>query len=236
MRRSLPVDPSAPAFDGSVEGPPSAVEDDAEAKAAFHLRMRTRGIRDLAVLRALELVPRREFVPQRYRDLACRDLPIPIGCGQTLESPWLAARMIEALRVDRDLRVLEIGSGSGYATALLARCGAEVLGVERFKSLAVAADARLVELNVSNASVIWADGLDLPETTGRFDRILVFGALSARPEHLLARLSDAGALICALDMGAGQDVVWMSNAPESTRVIVSGSRLQPIQQGLAAAL
>ena len=240
MRKSLPIDLCASALGvsfigASVDKMTQPTDEDAEAKAAFHLRMRARGIRDLAVLRALELVPRHKFVLHRYRDLACRDLPIPIGCGQTLEAPSLAAIMIEALRIGRDQRVLEIGSGSGYATALLSQLGVEVLGVERFKSLAIGAQARLVELTLSNAAVVWADGLSLPET-GQFDRILVHGLLVARPEHLLARLSDNGALICALSTGDGQALVRLSKAPDDVQIVLDGCRLQPIQQGLAAAL
>src|ERR1700754_1811922 len=89
----------------------------AQIKAEFMLRMRARGIQDLAILRALERVPRELFVPHHYVDLARRDLALPIGCGQTLSEPFLVARMIEALAPERNDRVLEIGTGSGYATA-----------------------------------------------------------------------------------------------------------------------
>ena len=198
--------------------------------------MRARGVRDLAVLRALERVPRHMFVPQRHRELAGRDLPIPIDCGQTLEASWLTARMIEALRIERGHRVLEIGSGSGYATALLAQLCAEVFGVERFKSLATVANARLAELCISNAAVAWADGLNLPATAGQFDRILVHGVLDGGRDHLLARLSDAGAIICATDTSAGQVLVRLGLASDDTTVILEGCRLQPLQHGLAATL
>ena len=115
MRRSSPPDAPDPA------------EEAAEAKAAFHLRMRARGVQDLAVLRAFELVPRQTFVPHRYLDLASRDLALPIGCGQTLDEPWLVARMIEALSVERGHRVLEIGAGTGSTAAILAQLAAEVI-------------------------------------------------------------------------------------------------------------
>lgn len=127
----------------------------AQAKAAFLLAMRARGIQDLNVLRALEMVPREIFVPHRYADLARRPLALPLRCGQTLPEPWLAARMIEALAPASHHLVLEIGTGSGYATALLARLAREVISIERFQSLAVEAGARLEQLRVGNASVIW---------------------------------------------------------------------------------
>ena len=90
--------------------------------------LRARGIQDLNLLRALEIVPREIFVPHRFADLAGRPIALPLRCGQTLPEPWLAARMIEALAPARHHRVLEIGTGSGYATALLARLSREVPG------------------------------------------------------------------------------------------------------------
>ena len=97
MRKPSQADPALAALVARAHDADVA-EDAAEAKAAFHLRMRARGIQDIRVLRAFELVPRHTFVPHRYLDLAARDLALPIGCGQTLPEPWLAARMIEALQ------------------------------------------------------------------------------------------------------------------------------------------
>ncbi len=123
------------------------------------LRLRARGIRDLALLRALEKVPREIFVPHRYADLVGRDISLPIGCGQTLSEPWLVARMIEALAPARSHRVLEVGTGSGYATAILAEIAQDILSIERFQSLAIAARLRLETLGVANAAIVFGDGL-----------------------------------------------------------------------------
>ena len=147
-------------------------DDAAEAKAAFHLRMRARGIQDISVLRAFEIVPRQAFVPRRYLDLAQRDLALPIDCGQTLPEPWLVARLIEAAKVERKHRVLEIGAGTGYATAILSHLAADVISLERYQSLAIAAQARLDAQGIENAAVVWgrwpgAAGLARP---GRPDR------------------------------------------------------------------
>ena len=102
---------------------PLPIPGEAEARAAqtlmaFLLRMRARGISDVAVLRALETTPRELFVPHRYRDLALRDIALPIPCGQTMPEAWLVARMMEALDLEPRHRLLEIGAGSGYATAM----------------------------------------------------------------------------------------------------------------------
>ena len=170
---------------------------DEQAKAAFLLRLRARGIQNLDVLRALERVPRELFVPHLYADLARRDLAVPIACGQTLSEPFLVARMTEALAPARDHRVLEIGTGSGYATAILAEVFDRVVSVERFQSLAIAARLRLEKLAKTNAEILWADGLALPPELGKFDRILVHGSLESTPSRLLTLLSEEGQMILA---------------------------------------
>jgi protein-L-isoaspartate(D-aspartate) O-methyltransferase len=175
----------------------AASDNDGQTKAALLLRMRARGIQNIDVLRALERVPRELFVPHLYADLARRDLAVPIGCGQTLSEPFLIARMIEALALTREHRVLEIGSGSGYATALLAEIAGSVVSVERFQSLAIAARLRLEKLGKGNAEILWGDGLALPGELGPFDRIVMHGRLTGMPTRLLAMLGEGGSLILA---------------------------------------
>lgn len=214
----------------SPDAPEGFRERGPEAKAAFHLRLRARGIRDLGVLRAMELTPRQSFVPHHYLDLAMRDLALPIGCGQTLNEPWLVARMIEALSVTRTHRVLEIGSGSGYATAILAHLAGDVIGLERYQSLAVLAQARLVDLGLVNAAVVWGDGLDIPAQVEAFDRIIVHGVLAELPERLLDRLEPDGILVAARPRGDGQGIVrWKQDA----ETMICPCRFQPIVPGLA---
>ncbi|MFZ0558970.1 MAG: rRNA adenine N-6-methyltransferase family protein [Methylovirgula sp.] len=169
----------------------------AEEKAAFLLRLRAGGIRDLDLLRALEKVPREIFVPHRLVDLARRDLALPIGCGQTLSEPSLVARMIEALVPLRQQRVLEIGTGSGYATAVLAEIASEVVSVERFQTLAIAARLRLQRLGKSNATVIFGDALALPAEAGPFDRMLVHGSLGEVPPQFAELLGEGGRIVMA---------------------------------------
>ena len=161
-----------------------------EARAEFLLGLRARGIGDLPVLRAMENVPRELFVPHRYVDLANRDMALPISCGQTMPQPWLVARMMEALTLRPDLRVLEIGAGSGYATAMLARLAREVVALERFRSLAIAASARLERLLIRNARIVWGDGLAIDAQAGLFDRIMVHGVMPEIPENLAGLLAE----------------------------------------------
>jgi protein-L-isoaspartate(D-aspartate) O-methyltransferase len=177
----------------------------AEEKAAFLLRLRTGGIRNLDLLRALEKVPREMFVPHRLVDLARRDLALPIGCGQTLSEPSLVARMIEALAPLRQQRVLEIGTGSGYTTAVLAEIADEVVSVERFQTLAIAARLRLQRLGKANVTVIFGDALALPAEAGPFDRILVHGALDEVPPCFAELLGEGGLIVMARP---GRSVPW----------------------------
>ena len=206
-----------------------------EAKAEFLFRLRARGIRDLAVLRAMEAVPRPVFVPHRYADLAAKDVALPLACGQTMAEPSVVARMLEGLGPLEGRGVLEVGSGSGYATALLARLGAEVLGVERFRTLAQGAQARLASLDVTGAAVVWGDGLAVPADRGPFDGILVHAALADVPEELADLLGPEGVLVCGRSGrgGARQDVVAARRDPEGEWRFkpLGPCRLRPLLDG-----
>lgn len=169
----------------------------AEARIEFVLKMRQRGLRDTNVLRALETVPREMFVPRRYADLAGKDIALPIGCGQTMPSPFDVARMVEALDVQPRHRVLEIGTGSGYVSAILARLAEDILSFERYHALALEAKTRLAALDLANVKVVWGNGLDLQPNFGLFDRILVHGLLDKVPPALFGALAEDGALVMA---------------------------------------
>lgn len=210
----------------------------AEAKAAFHLRLRARGIQDIRVLRALELVPRQAFVPHRYRDLAQRDLALPIDCGQTLDEPWLVARMVAAAAVEPTHRVLEIGAGTGYATAILAHLAADVIALERYQSLALAAQARLAALGLDNAAIVWGDGLALPASLEAFDRIVAHGVLDPLPETITGHLAQGGILVCARPTPAGPAVARIVAGTDGTlaETALGPCALTPLLPGLAATL
>lgn len=150
----------------------------------------------------MEAIPRLPFVPERFASLAHRGTPLPIDCGQTTPDPLLLGRLLDALALDPSHRVLEVGTGTGYGTALLAALAGEVVSVERFRALADAARARLHRLDVG-AAVRWADGLVPEPGCGRFDRVLVHPGLAREPDALLGLLADDGVLIYpALEGGA----------------------------------
>jgi len=181
----------------------------AQATMAFLLRLRARGVADVDVLRALEKVPRLSFVPHRYADLALREMALPIPCGQTIGEPFVTARMLEALDLGAGRRVLEIGSGSGYSTALLARLADEVVSYERFQALALEAKIRLRSHGGEKVELIWGDGLAPSGEKGLFDRILVDAIMSHEEAALvLERLAQGGVMVCAMsEPGEGARLV-----------------------------
>lgn len=175
-----------------------------QQRMAFVLSLRERGLADVALLRAMETIPREIFVPHHFADLAWRDIALPIACGQTMPRPFAVARTAGALELEPHHRVLEIGAGSGYATAILSRLAGEVRACERFRSLAHAAQSRLESLGIVNAGVRWADGFDIPSDTGMFDRILVDAAISEVPRALSALLAPGGLLLFARGFDASE--------------------------------
>jgi protein-L-isoaspartate(D-aspartate) O-methyltransferase len=167
-------------------------------KMMFQLTLRRRGISDQAVLRAMEEVPRDAFVAEADRADAYRDSALAIACGQTISQPFVVAYMTEQLKLQRRHRVLEIGTGSGYQAAILSRLATQVLTVERFKTLADTARARLEKLGYHNVEVMVGDGFNIPANVGQFDRIIVTAAMEQVPESLTERLTDDGILIAPI--------------------------------------
>ncbi len=172
-------------------------------KMTFQLNLRRRGISDQAVLRALEEIPREAFVTAADRASAYRDTALGIACGQTISQPFVVAYMTEQLQLRGDHRVLEIGTGSGYQAAILSRLCKQVLTLERYRTLADSARARLQKLGCDNVEVLLGDGFDVPADAGQFDRIIVTAAMEEIPEALIARLSPEGALIAPVGPHSG---------------------------------
>src|SRR3954451_1971343 len=164
-------------------------------KMMFQLTLRRRGISDQAVLRAMEEVPREEFVLPADRPDAYRDTALAIACGQTISQPFVVAYMTEQLQLQPAHRVLEIGTGSGYQAAILSRLCRSVLSIERYRTLANRARALLEKLRCDNVEVMLGDGFVCPAGAGDFDRIMVTAAMEQIPEALSQRLDPGGVLI-----------------------------------------
>jgi protein-L-isoaspartate(D-aspartate) O-methyltransferase len=164
-------------------------------KMMFQLTLRRRGISNQAVLRAMEEIPRDVFVTAADRADAYRDSALGIACGQTISQPFVVAYMTEQLQLQKRHRVLEIGTGSGYQAAILSRLCRQVLTIERYRTLADGARARLARLGCDNVEVMLGDGYDIPAAAGTFDRIMVTAAMVQIPDALTARLEPAGILI-----------------------------------------
>ena len=152
-------------------------------KMMFQLSLRRRGISDQAVLRTMEEVPREVFVTPADRGHAYRDSALGIACGQTISQPFVVAYMTEQLQLRKHHRVLEIGTGSGYQAAILSRLCRHVLTIERYRTLADSARARLEKLGYDNIEVMLGDGFDVPAGAGDFDRIIVTAAMEQIPER-----------------------------------------------------
>lgn len=158
-------------------------------------QLRRRGIDDERVLVAMGEVPRERFVPERSRGRAYADSALPIGEGQTISQPWIVAAICQALELRGVERVLEVGSGSGYSSAVLARLAAEVVGIERHESLAAGARRTLDSLGVGNAELRVGDGSRGVPERAPFEAIAVHATAPAPPRTLLGQLADVGRLV-----------------------------------------
>jgi protein-L-isoaspartate(D-aspartate) O-methyltransferase len=158
-----------------------------------------RGIKNKRVLDAFYKVERHKFIPEALRMSAYADFPVPIGEGQTISQPYIVALMTECLDLGGEEKVLEIGTGSGYQTAILAELTQEVYSIERFKKLAESAKATLNNLDYKNINIKISDGtLGWPEM-GPFDRIIITAASPCIPSPLIEQLKESGKI--ALPLG-----------------------------------
>ena len=164
-------------------------------------QIRARGVRDPRVLSAVTRVPRELFLPEAKRDEAYEDRPVPIGFGQTISQPYIVAYMTEALKVEPSHRVLEIGTGCGYQTAVLAELALEVYSIELIDVLAERARRRLDGLGYTNVQVRAGDGHAGWPEQAPFDRILAAAAPAEVPAALIEQLVDGGILVIPVGTG-----------------------------------
>ncbi len=204
----------------------------------FLLTLRAQGLVDIAVLRAMERVSRVIFAPARYADLSRTDVSIPLPCGQTMTPPNIVASFLGSLGVAAGQRILEIGTGSGYVTALMTEMGAQVVSLERFRSLAIAAHERLMGIGMRAVELQHADGLSATRLLGRFDRIILNGVVETVPEGLLQRLSPGGRLVGAVRVDGVPRKLIVSRVGENAvdHHLGPAVRLTPLSPGVADAL
>ena len=161
-------------------------------------QLHNRGIRDRRVLAAMDRVPRERFLDAASRDDAYSDRALAIDCGQTISQPYMVGLMTESLALDGSQRVLEVGTGSGYQTAILAQLAGEVVSIERHDELSRQAGAVLAELGCGNVTLVVGDGSLGWPPRAPYDRVLVTAAAARVPRSLLDQLADGGLLVIPL--------------------------------------
>jgi protein-L-isoaspartate(D-aspartate) O-methyltransferase len=212
----------------------------AQREQMVRTQLAERGIRDIRVLDAMRSVPRHEFVPETFRQEAYEDHPLPIGEGQTISQPYIVAAMLEhlALRagdqagVQAGERVLEVGTGSGYVTALLSLLSAEVYSVERLARLAASAESTLHRLEYRNVKIKVGDGSEGWEEYAPFDAILVSAATAEIPPALFAQLRDGGRMVAPIGPPSSQELQLIRKVGGQPEVkVLEGCRFVPLVEG-----
>lgn len=173
------------------------------------------GVEDPAVIEAMRTVPRHAFVPPDYLDLAYANQPLPIGYGQTISQPYIVALMTQELDLQSGDRVLEIGTGSGYQSAVLAQLGFEVYSIEIIAALSQTAKERLIALGYEDVQLRTADGYYGWEEAAPFDAILVTAAPDHVPQPLLRQLRPGGVLVIPVGPVGGYQELWRIQRTEA---------------------
>ena len=176
-------------------------------KAKLILGLRSQGVTEPAVLSAIERTPRDLFTPELFRDRAWEDSALPIACGQTISQPFIVGLMTQSLQLEPRSRVLEIGTGSGYQTTVLAGIARLVYTVERYRTLLKDAEERFKTLGLLNIVTRFGDGGDGWPEQAPFDRILVTAAAPREPKDLLGQLKPSGVLVAPVGKGPVQSLM-----------------------------
>tara|TARA_A100001015_G_scaffold292423_1_gene367758 strand:+ start:951 stop:1583 length:633 start_codon:yes stop_codon:yes gene_type:complete len=166
-----------------------------ESKALLMLKLRQNGVSNPEVLKSIETIDRSSFISKSFLNRSLEDIPLPIECGQTISQPSLVALMIQQLEIPYRSKVLEIGTGSGYQTAILSRLSSRVYSIERYKRLVDMAKIRLANLNISNVIILLMDGFFGYSLQAPFDRIILTAAVEEIPNLLIRQLKVGGIMI-----------------------------------------
>ena len=206
----------------------------AERERMVRTQLAERGIREVRVLDAMSRVPRHEFVPETLRQEAYEDHPLPIGEGQTISQPYIVAAMLEHLALQATDRVLEVGTGSGYVTALLSLLCAEVYSVERHAQLAALAESTLHRLGYRNMKIRVGDGRQGWPEYAPFDAILVSAATPEMPPALFAQLREGGRMVVPIGPASSQELQLIRKIGAEPEVrVLEGCRFVPLVEGTA---
>ncbi len=206
----------------------------AARKIRLIMQLRGAGIGDTNVLSAIERIPREAFVPDSFQDQAYEDRSLPIGHGQTLSQPQVVALMTQALRIDRRIKVLEIGTGSGYQAAVLSRLCRRLYTIERHRELQRAAERRFQALRLHNITARVGDGAKGWPEQAPFTRIIVTAAAPEVPAALVDQLAPGGIMVVPVgERGADQNLLRLTRDTDGIHEEILGSvRFVPLIDGL----
>ena len=178
-----------------------------EEKIKFILNLKRKGIRDKEVLKAMETIDRKIFLDGIFKARSEDDIPLPISCGQTISQPSVVAKMIEKLETNKSCKVLEVGTGSGYLTAILSKLSKRVFSIERHESLKKKAESLLINNNFRNVICILGDGSLGIEHQAPFDRIIISAAAEDIPQILIKQLKLGGVMILPIGMSKDEQTL-----------------------------
>jgi protein-L-isoaspartate(D-aspartate) O-methyltransferase len=204
-------------------------------KIELIMHLRNQGVRDVRVLEAMERIPRELFLPEIFAHQAYADQAMPIACGQTISQPFIVAFMTDRLKVSKRMKVLEIGTGSGYQTAILSLICRRVYTIERYRSLLAAAVGRFDQLRLSNITTMLGDGSKGWPAQAPFERIIVTAAAREPPQALVEQLAVGGIMIIPVDVSESrQELVRISKRPKGIETEkLLDVRFVPMVEGVA---